>query len=130
MPNKIVFCSGKVFFDIQQKLSDHHQIKGGCIVIRVEELAPFPVKLIKEELQKHNALKADVVWVQEECMNEGAFQFAKLHIDRLLKDLNFTKKSMEYVGRPSQHSFATGSPQDYKKEGEKLWKDFEKAVLN
>lgn len=61
-------------------------------------------------------------------MNEGAFQFAKLHIDRILRDLKFSQGEIAYVGRPSQHSFATGSPQDYKKESEKLWKDFEAAI--
>ncbi len=58
------------------------------LVIRLEELAPFPVKLIEKELSKVSH-KAEVYYAQEECMNEGAFQFAKLHIDRLLKKHNF-----------------------------------------
>lgn len=94
----------------------------------MEELAPFPVKLIEEELSKvsHNS---EVYYAQEECMNEGAFQFAKLHIDRLLKKHKFHHgHEMRYIGRQSQHSFATGSNIDYKYESEKLWKDFEKAV--
>lgn len=44
---KVVFCSGKVFFDIQEKLANSklgHKVS----VIRVEELAPFPVKLIED----------------------------------------------------------------------------------
>lgn len=61
-------------------------------------------------------------------MNEGAFQFAKLHIDRVLKDLKFSQAGMKYVGRPSQHSFATGSPKDYKAESEKLWRDFDAII--
>jgi 2-oxoglutarate dehydrogenase complex dehydrogenase (E1) component-like enzyme len=65
-------------------------------------------------------------------MNEGAFQFAKLHVDRLLKKHKFTHAygEMQYIGRPSQHSFATGSNIDHKYETEKLWKDFEKAIYN
>jgi 2-oxoglutarate dehydrogenase complex dehydrogenase (E1) component-like enzyme len=45
-PESVVLCSGKVFFDIDAKIKaanvDHKKIK----VIRVEELAPFPVKKI------------------------------------------------------------------------------------
>lgn len=100
-----------------------HQVK----VIRLEELAPFPVHMIEHEL-KNVSPNAEVYYIQEECMNEGAFQFAKLHIDRLLKKLKFKNGEMGYVGRPSQHSFATGSQIDHKYESEKLWKDFESAI--
>jgi 2-oxoglutarate dehydrogenase complex dehydrogenase (E1) component-like enzyme len=46
----VIFCSGKVFFDIQDKLEK--KLKKGesnykTLVIRVEELAPFPVSLIE-----------------------------------------------------------------------------------
>jgi 2-oxoglutarate dehydrogenase E1 component len=98
------------------------------LVIRLEELAPFPVKQVEHELLNvpHSA---DVFYMQEECMNEGAFQFAKLHIDRLLKKHKFLHcPEMQYIGRSSQHSFATGSNIDHKYENEKLWKDFEKAI--
>jgi 2-oxoglutarate dehydrogenase complex dehydrogenase (E1) component-like enzyme len=64
-------------------------------------------------------------------MNEGAFQFAKLHLDRLLRKLKFSKsQETGYIGRPSQHSFATGAGTDHKNEVKKLWQDFEKNILN
>jgi 2-oxoglutarate dehydrogenase complex dehydrogenase (E1) component-like enzyme len=61
-------------------------------------------------------------------MNEGAFQFSKLHIDRALKKLKLKQSEMAYIGRPAQHSFATGASIDYKYESDKLWKDFEAAI--
>jgi len=62
-------------------------------------------------------------------MNEGAFQFAKLHMDRLLKKMKFTRsQEMSYIGRASQHSFATGAASEHKYESIKLWNDFEKAI--
>ncbi len=98
------------------------------LVIRLEELAPFPSKLIEEQLN-HVPHSAKVYYAQEECMNEGAFQFAKLHIDKILKKNKFHHNAeLNYIGRPSQHSFATGCPNDHKYESEKLWKDFEKAI--
>jgi probable 2-oxoglutarate dehydrogenase E1 component DHKTD1 len=126
---KVLICSGKVYFDIMQKieaqpLPENHK----TLVLRLEELAPFPVHQIEHELLNvpHSA---EVFYMQEECMNEGAFQFAKLHIDRLLKKHKFTKcPEMRYIGRSSQHSFATGSNIDHKYENDKLWKDFEKAL--
>ena len=46
---KVVFCSGKVYFDMQDKL--HKQTpEGKVLVIRLEELAPFPSKHIEAAL--------------------------------------------------------------------------------
>ena len=97
------------------------------MVIRLEELAPFPVKHIQQQLSQVSA-NSKVFYAQEECLNQGAFQFAKLHIDRVLKARG--SGEMQYIGRSSQHSFATGSNIDNKYESEKLWKDFEKAIYS
>jgi 2-oxoglutarate dehydrogenase complex dehydrogenase (E1) component-like enzyme len=45
---KVIFCTGKVAFDIEARLEKNGAT--GYKVIRVEELAPFPVKQIREEL--------------------------------------------------------------------------------
>lgn len=110
----VVICSGKVFFDIDAKLKsssiDHKRVK----VIRAEELAPFPVQHIESEIKKV-AKDSLVYWVQEESQNQGAFQFAKLHVDRILEQLDFDEMEMGYIGRKSVHSFCTGAGVDYKK---------------
>ena len=62
-------------------------------------------------------------------MNQGAYQFAKLHLDRVFSDQKFSKNKLNFVGRPSIHSFATGSPSDHKKEGETIWKNFDSRIL-
>lgn len=62
-------------------------------------------------------------------MNEGAFQFTKLHVDRSLLKLKFKNApQLSYIGRQSLHSFATGSGHNHKLENKKLWEDFEKAI--
>lgn len=125
---KVVVCSGKVYFDIKQKLEAAPPTQGQVLVLRLEELAPFPVRLVEEQLAQVSK-SADVVYVQEEHMNEGAFQFAKLHVDRLMRKLRFTRsQEMAFVGRQSQHSFATGANINHKYETERLWSDFARAV--
>ncbi len=46
---KVIFCSGKIYFDIMQKF-ETNPLPGDqkTLVIRLEELAPFPAKLIEE----------------------------------------------------------------------------------
>ena len=57
-------------------------------------------------------------------MNQGAFQFAKLHIDRMLEDQDFDIQEMQYLGRKSVHSFCTGAAVDHKKQAAELWDAF------
>jgi len=71
----------------------------------------------------------EVTWVQEESMNQGAFQFAKLHVDRMLEKLDWDSYEMQYVGRKSVHSFCTGASSDHKASTEKLWKDFKDTIM-
>lgn len=81
-PSHVVLCSGRLYFDISAKLKE--QNKKSIKVIRVEELAPFPSELIEQEI---SSLSKDtkVTWFQEEPMNQGAYQFAKMHIDKILE---------------------------------------------
>lgn len=65
-----------------------------------------------------------MTWVQEEPVNQGAFQFAKLHLEPIMSNLELTQTRIGYVGRSSCHSFATGAGTDNKKENESLWNQF------
>lgn len=46
---KVIFCTGKVAFDIEARL-EKTQLKEGVLVVRLEEIAPFPIKQIKTHL--------------------------------------------------------------------------------
>jgi probable 2-oxoglutarate dehydrogenase E1 component DHKTD1 len=65
---KVIICSGKVAFDIEAKLEEAH-LKEATKVVRVEEIAPFPIAEIREHLKGAR----QVTWVQEESLNQGAF---------------------------------------------------------
>ena len=107
---KVVLCSGKVAFDIEMRL-EKANLSHTVQVIRLEEIAPFPVKQL-QDMTAEVSSEVSFVWVQEECMNQGAFQFAKMHVDRMLAARGIAPVS--YVGRTSIHSFASGAPSDNK----------------
>jgi 2-oxoglutarate dehydrogenase complex dehydrogenase (E1) component-like enzyme len=44
----IVFCSGKVSYDIEDRLDKMTDLSSGVTVVRVEEIAPFPVNNIRK----------------------------------------------------------------------------------
>ena len=90
----------------------------------MEELAPFPTARVRQHLEGAQ----EAFWVQEESLNQGAFQFAKLHVDRVLGEMGLGH--LRYIGRDSVHSFCTGASSDHKKQNDKLWQDFERHLLN
>ena len=82
---RVIFCSGKVYFDLLEELK-HKKIKN-IELVRIEQLYPFPeselVSYTKEIKCK------DFLWVQEEPENMGAWLMIR---HRLEKVLNETKK--------------------------------------
>jgi 2-oxoglutarate dehydrogenase E1 component len=74
--NKVLFCSGKVYFDLAEK-----QQKDGrkdIAIIRVEQLYPLPLNQLDALYEKYN--KATWFWVQEEPLNMGAASFLKMNL--------------------------------------------------
>lgn len=93
---KVVFCSGKIFYEIMEqklKLKDDT-----CAVIRIEQLYPFPTSQVNELLEKYKGA-TDFIWVQEEPENRGAWTY----INR-----KFPKLTLRYIGRQESASPATG----------------------
>ena len=68
---KLVICSGKVAFDIEDALEKSGG-SHGVRLVRVEEIAPFPVHDLRSYMGSL-ARDTEVVWVQEESLNQGAF---------------------------------------------------------
>ena len=78
---KVLFCSGKVYFD----LAEYQQKEGrkDVAVIRLEQIYPLPYKQLEELYKKYN--KATWFWVQEEPLNMGAASFLQMN----LKTINY-----------------------------------------
>ncbi|MBS1605122.1 MAG: 2-oxoglutarate dehydrogenase E1 component, partial [Bacteroidetes bacterium] len=79
---KVLFCSGKVYFDLadrQQKDS-----RKDVAIVRLEQLYPLPVQQL-EALYKKYSQASTWFWVQEEPLNMGAASFLQMN----LKSINY-----------------------------------------
>ena len=94
---RVVLCSGKVFHD----LTDAKQESASNVaLVRLEQLYPFPQEAVNQVLAKHAGAK--LIWCQEEPRNMGAWK-------HVLEFLNHAGLEVEFVGRASSASPATGS---------------------
>ncbi len=98
-PDKLVLCSGKVFYDIQAALQKEKASK--VRVLRIEQLYPFPQFEMKRALKDIEPKR--VVWVQEEPQNMGAWSYIEPYLRERLG------LPVQYVGRAVGASPATGS---------------------
>lgn len=102
--SRLIFCSGKVYYDLAA-YREKEKISGTAIV-RLEQLYPFPSEQIRKILKRYASAK-EVVWVQEEPENMGAWTF-------LLRTLRLP--SLQVVSRPESAATATGSHAQHEKE--------------
>jgi len=71
--------------------------------VRLEQLHPFPFDEVRSTLARYGA--REVVWVQEEPWNMGAWSYVSDRITRALPE----GRGLRYAGRPESASPATGS---------------------
>jgi 2-oxoglutarate dehydrogenase E1 component len=99
---RLVFCSGKIFVDVHE--SDARRTASNVAICRIEQLYPFPDAAVKEVLQRYGAVR-DVVWLQEEPENMGAWDF----IRSLLEGLIDGRSPLRYIGRARSCTPSEGS---------------------
>jgi 2-oxoglutarate dehydrogenase E1 component len=110
---RVVFCSGKVYFDLldartKQKLDT-------VALVRIEQLYPFPRDGFNETLAKYpNA--TDIVWCQEEPENQGAWYQIKHKLLAYVQD----RHELIYVSRKGTSTTAVGYLKVHQKEQEEL----------
>jgi len=100
--HRVIVCSGKIYMDLVA--SPRHAEARETAIIRIEELSPFPVDQLARVLMGY-PLMSEVIWVQEEPRNAGAWPFA----EPLLRELLSVGMPLAYVGRPPRASPAEGS---------------------
>ena len=98
---RVVLCSGKVAWDA---MSERTKRSAPVAVVRVEQLYPFPEAQISEVLRRYPNAK-EVLWLQEEPENMGAWHFVE-HLIWRLKDRGY---DLRHAARVESGSPATGS---------------------
>lgn len=94
---KVVFCSGKIYYDL---VEHREKVKANdTAIVRIEQLYPVPAQQLAAVMSKYSNAK-QFVWAQEEPENMGAWSF----IHRKIK----TPTPLIYVGREEAASPATG----------------------
>ena len=99
---KVVFCTGKIFYD----LIEAKQKEGinDIAIVRIEQLYPFPIKQIDSVIAKYKGA-TEFVWAQEEPENMGAW----VYMFMAFRAVNLPNaKELKYVGRKAAASPATG----------------------
>ena len=99
---RLVFCSGKVYVDLIS--SERRAAANDVAIVRVEQLYPFPKAALTEVLGGYTALE-DVVWLQEEPENMGAWEFMRPLLEELLGE----RAPLRYIGRTRSSSPSEGS---------------------
>ena len=102
---RLILCSGKIYFELQDRL-DKLNIKD-CVIIRLEQIYPFPYEIFKDELINYK--EAEILWVQEEPKNMGAWGFVRSRIESVMLEAEVKQDELYYVGRSPAASPAAGS---------------------
>ncbi len=110
---RLVLCSGKVYYDLYKQREDNEQ--DNVALVRLEQFYPFPDRDVREVLKRYSHVN-DVVWCQEEPRNMGAWTFAN---PRITKELQEGQK-LSYIGRQASASPAAGQMKIHKAEQERL----------
>ena len=98
---RVVFCSGKVYFD----LLEARKVQGiqDVALIRLEQIYPFPIDEYAAQLKQYAHVK-DMIWCQEEPQNQGAWYQIRHRLQEAMSD----EQQLYYAGRASAAAPASG----------------------
>ncbi len=99
--DRVVFCSGKVYFDLYEARATHKL--SNVALVRVEQLYPFPIPEFAEQIKKYSHVD-DIVWCQEEPQNQGAWYQIRHRLQEPLAD----SQQLFYAGREGASAPASG----------------------
>ncbi|MEX1197210.1 MAG: 2-oxoglutarate dehydrogenase E1 component [Pseudohongiellaceae bacterium] len=106
MVERVILCSGKVYYDLRQERRKREI--DNIAIIRLEQLYPFPEEDLKDVMTPYENFR-EVVWCQEEPMNQGAWYSSQHHMRRVIQTLK-PEVSLTYAGRDASASPAAGYP--------------------
>jgi len=100
--HRVVFCSGKVYFDLlkARRAASLREVA----LVRIEQLYPFPSQAYEAVLRRYPQAR-EIVWCQEEPQNQGAWYSIR---HRLESSLQKDRHTLLYAGRGHAAAPATG----------------------
>ncbi len=110
---RLVLCSGKVYYDIVG-----HEVRAKSTttaVARIEQLYPFPSEQVQALVATYPSLQ-EVIWAQEEPQNMGAWR----SIRHRLEEARPKDVPLRYVGRPWRASPSEGYPTAHLREQDRI----------
>jgi multifunctional 2-oxoglutarate metabolism enzyme len=113
--DRVVLCTGKVAFDALARRDELGGAGAHVAVVRLEQLYPWPKDTLAEVLGGYPQAE-EVVWLQEEPENMGAWNFVHSRLHRLLRNSHL----LRHVSRAESASPASGSAALHRLEQEDL----------
>jgi 2-oxoglutarate decarboxylase len=107
--DRVLLSSGKVYYDLKEARGARKDARSA--IVRLEQLYPFPAESLRAVLASYEGAK-EVVWVQEEAQNMGAWTFVAIRLPALLRP----GVPLRYAGRAPSASPATGNANVHKRE--------------
>jgi 2-oxoglutarate dehydrogenase E1 component len=109
---RVLFCSGKIYYELLTKRRELD--RDDVAIVRLEQLYPMPREEMGAELSRYPE-SVELVWVQEEPINMGAWPFLRTRIGDRVPG---TDRPIRAITRPVSASPATGSAAAHKIEQE------------
>jgi len=117
--DRVVFCSGKVYYDLLAKRKEDEL--DSVVIVRIEQLYPFPEPDMEQVLKRYPNVKS-AIWCQEEPMNQGAWYSSQHHMRRVV-DKVYPELYLGYAGRKASAAAAAGYMSLHIKQQEQLIMD-------
>jgi len=110
---RLVLCAGKVYFDLARERDERGT--DDLTIVRVEQLYPFPREELGAIIGRYGKV-GQVIWCQEEPMNQGAWFQIRHHLQACISD----GQSLDYAGRLPSASPAVGYYQIHVEQQQRL----------
>ncbi len=103
---RVVLCAGKVYYDLAAYRTENE--REDTAILRLEQLYPFPKEELYEALKDYPNLE-QVIWCQEEPLNQGAWYQSQHHM-RIVTDMlrEGLGHQLKFAGRPASAAPASG----------------------
>jgi 2-oxoglutarate dehydrogenase E1 component len=113
---RVVISSGKIHYDLMEVIAE--QGLSNVSTLRLEQLYPFPLSEVVQAL--HAVRACEVVWLQEEPANYGAWTWLRARLERAMSEVGLASDQLHCVSRPECSSPAGSFHQDHDSDQRRL----------